>query len=363
MSDFRKMTVEALRKLAQKVVGAGHSRLRTKRALVETLEAAERRLLAAEKKVERAAGKAAVKVEKAKERAARAVGKVAGRALPGAAPAPKTRRRPAVSKAVPRAVGDTGGAVDPEGFFVARVRGEEAVRQAPHPMTEGAVEERRPAEPHLPSRERRSEAARDEEGLGDLPWSYEDDTFLALPRDPRTLFLYWDHARHTVAEAFAGLEGARAQLWLFERGPDGGYERLRAIDFALESRCYYVHDLEPGRTYRAEIHVAGGGKERMLARPSNEVQLPNLGPSPTIDDRFARIPWDLPLSRWLRDFRPGQPFSEEARLLLARLSDWSRFSGRAWGGSAGGMGGRPFSPAGAPSSPSPRDPRGGKAGA
>jgi len=307
--------------------------------------------------------KAAKKSASAERPVARATMKTASKAPRKVAASAKPARGSAKAKpaakgkgAARKAKAGPGAGLDPEGPFVARVRGEEAVRHAPHPMTEAAAEQgRQPAPPA---------AAGGDEGLGELPWGYGDDVLLALPRDPHTLFLYWDHARETVAQAFAGLEGGRAQLWLFVRNAEGAYDRLRALDFALESRSFYVHDLEPGRVYRVEIHVVDrGGRERLLPNPSNEVQLPPLGPSPFVDDRFARIPWDLPLGRWLREFFPGGPFSEEARALLARLSDWSRFSGRTWGGSAGGMGGRPFSPSEGPSSPSSPWGRGGKEGA
>jgi hypothetical protein len=90
-----------------------------------------------------------------------------------------------------------------------------------------------------------------------------------------------------------------------------------------------------------------------------------------IDDRFLRLPWDVPFGRLLGPGHPGAPFSEEARAALARMSDWSRFQDHtaAWGGSAGlggpaapggaggaGPGPRPGSPTsppfGGPSSPS-----------
>jgi hypothetical protein len=189
-----------------------------------------------------------------------------------------------------------------------------------------------------------------DEQLGDLPWGYGDDAFVALPRDPRTVFLYWDHARETVTRAFEGLDHPRAELWVFVRAGDG-WDRLRTVDFALESRGYYLHDLEPGRSYRAEIHAMDrGGRDRLVGRSSNEVFLPPVGPSPVVDDRFIRIPWELPLGRLLGPGHAGAPFPDDARALLARLSDWSRFSGGTWG-SAGGMGGRPFSPTSSPSSP------------
>jgi hypothetical protein len=190
----------------------------------------------------------------------------------------------------------------------------------------------------------------DDEGLGDLPWRYGNDAFVALPRDPHTLFLYWDHAEETRARAFEWLDQPRAQLWVFAEA-GGGWERVRVLEFALESHGFYVHDLEPGRTYRAEIHVVDRqGRERRLAEPSNPVPLPPSGPSDVVDDLFARIPWDVPLSRWIRELRAGGAFPSELRDLLSRLSDWSRFRAQGdratspahgWdveGGSGGGSG-------------------------
>jgi hypothetical protein len=240
------------------------------------------------------------------------------------------------------------GAPDPEGYFVARVRGEEAVRDAPHPMTETTAD----APVAFRVDEGRDGEEGREENLGELPWSYGDDAFVALPRDPRTLFLYWDFSGATTSAAFRALEQPRAQLWVFARA-GGGWERVRTIDFALEARGYYVHELDPGRVYRAEVHaIDRHGHGRLLGRTSNEMMLPPIGPSAIIDDRFIRIPWDMPLGRLLGPGHAGGPFSDEARALLARLSDWSRFSARAGGGSAGGMGGRPSSPgSSSPSSP------------
>jgi uncharacterized protein len=352
MAKLRTMTVEALRKLARQVLGEESARLGSKKALVAALEAAgvappPRKKASPGRKAggpAKAGGAKAPEKGAAGRKAARAAKEAPTATAAGKLAAPANPPAEAAAPAEAPAPG-----VDPESYFVARVAGEDAARTAPHPMTEGAVEAQRPAS----SRDLGSaEPAGREEGLGELPWGYGDDVLVALPREPRTLFLYWDFAAHTVAEAFAGLEGGRAQLWIFARGPGGGLERVRTLDFALESRGFYVHDLEPGRTYLAEVHaVDTRGRERRVGRPSNEIALPAVGPSPLVDDRFALIPWELPLSRWLKEVRRGGPFSEELRALLARLSDWSRFAGHTWGGSAGGMGGRPFSPTGGPSSP------------
>lgn len=205
-----------------------------------------------------------------------------------------------------------------------------------------------------------------DEELGELPWSYGEDALLALPRDPRTLFVYWDHGATTLATAFEGLDHPRAQIWLFVRA--AGWERIRVVDVALESRCYYLHDLEPGRVYRAELHVVDRqGKERLLPHASNPMLLPPRGPSPVVDDRFVTIPWELALPRLLGAGVPGGPFSEELRALLARLSDWARYleGGGAGAGPGGGPRGRPTSPGGEgderPTSPSsPFGPFGGE---
>ncbi len=397
MPDFKKMTVENLRELARKLLGPGHSR-KTKSELIAALEEAGGKTVAGSGETDaraRAAGragsvagkaaKAAQKAGQAAQNAAQKAGQVAregartaaraGKAamegaaegVKEAAKATRARNKPGkVAAAVAAVAGAAAGAAagvaaarrsakarrsagvegpDPEGYFVARVRGEDAVREAPHPMAESAYD-------RWSAYEEGVGAAVYDEQLGDIPLTYGDDAFVALPRDPRTVFLYWDHARETVARGFEGLEHPRAQLWVFARA-GAGWDRIRVLDFALEARSYYVHDLEPGRSYRAEIHVVDrAGRERLLGASSNEVGLPPVGPSPIVDDRFIRIPWDLPLGRLLGPGHAGGPFSEDARAMLARLSDWSRFSGPTWGVSAGGMGGRPFSPTSSPSSPS-----------
>jgi len=238
----------------------------------------------------------------------------------------KASRPPAPRRKLPSRPPRVDG-LDPDGYFIARIRGEEAARLAPHPMTEGAEREdsmslRALAEVPVPP---------DDEGLGELPPSYGEDVFVGLPRDPRTLFFYWDHSPGTVAQAFEWLDRPRAQIRVFGLRQDGEWDLVRTAEFALESRGFYVHDLEPGRTYRAEIHaVSRDGRERVVGEPSNEVALPSSGPSPTVDDRFASIPWDLPLDSWLREVRGGGAFPEELRSLLARLSAGTPPTAPAW---------------------------------
>jgi hypothetical protein len=404
MADFRKMTVESLRELARKLLGPGQSR-KTKGELVAALEAAERKAAPEAKrtgakaraaasraaettgKAVRAAKKAGKAAKESARAAARAGKSAAASVSEGVREATKATRQPKDTKAAKvakvaaaiagAAAGAAAGAMagvaagvsaararrrkvgngkpggiapDPEGYFVARVRGEDAVREAPHPMTETTADVAETFRAVELSEEGFEAGEIFEEQLGELPWGYGDDAFVALPRDPRTLFLYWDFSQETARGAFAGLEHPRVELRVFARD-GGGWEPVRTLGFALESRGFYVHDLTPGRVYRAEIHaVDRRGQQRQLGRGSNEMMLPPLGPSAVIDDRFIRIPWEVPLGRLLGPGHAGGPFSAEARALLARLSDFSRFAGRP--GSVGGVGGRPTSPGvSSPSSP------------
>jgi hypothetical protein len=420
MAELKNMTVQALRDLARKALGRGHSRLKTKSDLVAALQAAGKNVSGAAARavtgVKEATGRAAKAAEKVVETATRGraaakaqrAGKVAAKKQAAAAkreaaqesaaekkaaaaakkagarrPSGAARKEAAAAKEPAARKGARAGPPpaepqrdepDADGYFVARVRGEEAVRDAPHPMTESALEEGRAAPGEARRAAPRHDRARErvrEEDLGELPWTYDDDALVALPRDPRTLFVYWDHQGETLENGFAGLDGGKAQLWIFARNDAGGWDRVRVLDFALESRSYYVHDLDPGRVYRAEIHVVDrGGRQRRLQDPSNEMTLPPFGPSTLVADRFMRLPWSEPLSRLLRHVREGAPFPEELRALLANLSDWSRFVGPTWGAGgtsgAGGPGGRPGGaggPSGGPSSPSsPWQPFGGGSG-
>jgi hypothetical protein len=395
MAEFKNMTVQALRELARKALGRGHSKLKTKSELIAALQAAQ-------KKVAGAAEKAAKKVKEAGSRTARATGTAVDKVRAQRREPRRPRKdeqaaeeaRPAPSKAgqaareAAKAVRDAADVArsgakrvravlrgerepDPEGYIVARVAGEAAVRGAPHPMTESAMDAERGGR-DLDEREPPRPPGAYDENLGELPWAYGDDVLMALPRDPTTLFFYWDHAPETLRDIWEGLVGGRPQLWVFVREPSGAWTKVRALDFALESRSYYIHDLEPGRVYRAEIHVVDrAGRERLLPKASNEMMLPAVGPSPIIDDRFMRILWGEPLQRLMRESRPGGPFPDDIRAQLARLSDWSRFQGTAGGGSAsasaageaaGGIGGRPTSPWVRPTSGGFPSPWGGKGG-
>jgi hypothetical protein len=162
-----------------------------------------------------------------------------------------------------------------EGFFVARVAGEHELLR--HHLTEAQ---------HHPPREA-LDAPGYKERLGGLPMDYGDDTVLLLPRDPYTLFLFWDFSAAARQRALEGLESPRAVLRVY----DNKDILLRVIDVALESRSYYIHGMPPGHPYRVEVHFFGSnGRSRRIGHSSNRVTLPPVGPSADTSVRFMRLP-------------------------------------------------------------------------
>ncbi|ATB26748.1 DUF4912 domain-containing protein [Melittangium boletus] len=158
-----------------------------------------------------------------------------------------------------------------EGFFVARIAGEEEASR--HHLT-GNSGSPPPGAGHPDS-------------LGGLPREYGDDTLLLLPRDPHTLFVLWDFSAASRQRALAGLESPSAVLRLFN---DQG-RVLSTIDISLESRGYYLHGLPAAQPYRVEVHFVGRkGGSRRIGPSSNRVFLPPSGPSPDTSVRFLRVP-------------------------------------------------------------------------
>ncbi|OJH38113.1 DUF4912 domain-containing protein [Cystobacter ferrugineus] len=174
-----------------------------------------------------------------------------------------------------------------EGFFVARIAGEDEARR--HHLT-GASNAPPPDAPG---------GLLSNGSLGTLPMDYEDDTVVLLPRDPHTLFVFWDFKASTRERAAQGLEYPRVVMRLLdEQGT-----LLGVTDVALESRSFYLGGLPAGRAYRVELHFVGrDGRSRRIGHSSNRVVLPPAGPSADTSVRFLRMPSP---AAWRATPRPG----------------------------------------------------------
>ncbi|WP_223634038.1 DUF4912 domain-containing protein [Corallococcus sp. EGB] len=161
-----------------------------------------------------------------------------------------------------------------EGFFVTKMAGENEARR--HHL----LEEQSPRLPPADASPERNEH------LGMLPLDYQDDALVLLARDPHTLFVFWDFSDASRSRALDDLPSPRAVLKVFD-----GEGVSREVDFALESRSYYLQGMEPGRTYRVEAYFVGAdGRSRRIGHSSNRATLPPAGPSADTSIRFLRMP-------------------------------------------------------------------------
>ncbi len=266
MSDLtealKSLNLRALREMARKQLGAGYSRLKTKSQLV----------IALGRRLDPAAVKALL------ARVAPAKGEGGARGKGGGKPPAAEVRKLEAAPPRPRRKGDSArarqaaAAPDPAGRPAAPRPGTSTVPTPAAPVAEP------PARPVY------------DERLGELPDRYGDDALVALPVDPVTLFVYWDFAGATVERAAQGLVSPRAVLSVH-----AGPEVVREVDFALESRSFYLHGLAPARAYHAEIDFVGAdGRRRRVGRPSSVVFLPPDAPSPIVLDRFVAFEWERP---------------------------------------------------------------------
>src|SRR5262249_42223593 len=212
MKGSKKLTVRQLRELARKHLGRGHSKLKTKAELLAALKKwlpqALQALAAVQSKANALASKrTATRSRKGTPKAppAAPVEVVTfARAEEPRAPAPPAEIPAQGQGRMGPARGGVDGAPRPaepiiEGFFIARVAGEGEARR--HHLVEGTA--------------RRSEPkARMEDGLGELPTGYEDDSLRALARDPSTLFVSWDFHPRTLERAAADMKSPRVVLRL-----------------------------------------------------------------------------------------------------------------------------------------------------
>lgn len=356
VANFQNMTVKALRELAREHVGPGFSRLKTKGELVAALQK-----VFSEKNL-----------TKCGTTARGAGGDTALSAVSGAQKSPGARQRTPRTSA--RSAADRGD-VDVAENDLASPKAAAAKPPALHDRGDpaaptadrGSPDDATPAPAmDVPASKKAggilSETERDlvqafgkaraqcsdpfflneslegvlpyDEALGELPQSYDEESLVLLAKGPYALYLYWDFSQETLAK-LQRMQGTVTCLRLF-----AGEQMVRELECTLNDRSWYFHGLQPGLTYRVELVAIGADGDVMRIGPSsNTVQLPSDAPSPLIDDRFIRLPFDVSASSVAEAIRVSEkvekkelpPLSKTLRALLYQASGGT--SGRCVGSS------------------------------
>src|SRR5260370_13236652 len=250
MKSVRHLTVAELRKLARAQIGPGHSKLKTKAQLLAALDRP-----AKSKAKPKREGISAAKRQPRPKKGKSAAPVRPALPLPRSAAAPSDDSTPVAPNPPP------GPAVEPleEGFFLA------------------------------PGAQTHSLGAADPFELPvDLPAAYGTQTLVALPKDPTTLFLFWDFDATTVDRVARELGAARIVLRVYDE-----MNLVRERDLNLEAGHLYLRDLPRDRVYRFEVHAIGeSGKSRRIAAAESPL---GIGVDADASLRTARLSSSTPL--------------------------------------------------------------------
>jgi len=122
-----------------------------------------------------------------------------------------------------------------------------------------------------------------------LPPHYDVDECVAIPVDPRTLYVYWEVRGATLAEVRATHPGGALSLRLVVVVPtwDGPRSSVRDYDVTLPLGDFFARDLPPGAVVRVALGWNSGGAFAAIAH-SPALETPADGPSPLVADVLVR---------------------------------------------------------------------------
>ena len=308
--NLRSMTVKELKELAKVRIGAGYSKLRTKAALIEALEKVTSSAPASSPAP--VSSPASPQVSRKKNSRTQAPLPLSQAAVSQAEIQASAAQRPAV---IPKPE-TLQKAVPPAPASPAAAPSSDQTAAAPESAAEPTKERQEDGAPPVSAGQSiLSQAGRDlvqafgkarsqcsdpfflndamegilpeDEALGELPESYGEESLVLISKGPYALYLYWDFSGATL-ERLAAMDGAVTCLRLF-----AGEQMIRELECTLHDRSWYFHGLQPGLRYRVElVAVDKNGRSERIGPSSNSVTLPPGTPSPLIDDRFVRLPFD-----------------------------------------------------------------------
>src|SRR5450432_579901 len=122
-----------------------------------------------------------------------------------------------------------------------------------------------------------------------LPTRYDVDECVAIPVDPRTLYVYWEARERTLDYVRAERPGGTIALRVVVVVPtwDGPRSSVRDHDVHATLGDYVVHDLPAGCVVRAAIGYRHGDAFVSIAH-SPALDTPPDGPSPLVADVLVR---------------------------------------------------------------------------
>ena len=159
-----------------------------------------------------------------------------------------------------------------------------------------------------------------------LPRSYRTQTLWIVPRDPESLFAFWDVDWPT---AFATEKPAQRKVHLRLIRDDGSEETMLEME-PMASNCY-INDAKPGATYTADLGFYQTGGDWHSIALSAAVEMPTAGLSAVADGDFATIPLHLDFQRMIDALRVSH---HESASLTDMIADVRR---RAATGNANSM--------------------------
>ncbi len=143
--------------------------------------------------------------------------------------------------------------------------------------------------------------------------AFETDSLAVLPRDPTTLFVYWDLevSKHLTG---AGLDHGKVLLRVLR--VDGGEEMTNEVDPLLGYAFAEVSS--PAVRYTCELGCLDGSAWRTLVR-SEEAETPATAMSADENADFVTLPFHLSFQRLIDIFRASSNSQKTLTELIANM--------------------------------------------
>ena len=148
--------------------------------------------------------------------------------------------------------------------------------------------------------------------LGDLPRVYGPPLLFSIPRDPHTLFTYWNV---DWADIFSRSEPMDRQVYLRVKKDDGIDESEAIVEPMLGS--HYAGVAQPGGNYHTELGYYGAAGAWSAVVTSDAVTMPPDSASENAELDLATVPFHLSFQRLIDLFRASNGNAIGA--ILARL--------------------------------------------